>query len=49
MCEAIEGIRNDAKAEGVEEGILKTLIVGNEDNPRQFRPHPMSHPEGKRR
>jgi hypothetical protein len=29
--------------------ILKTLIVGNEDNPRQFRPHPMSHPEGKRR
>ncbi|MDD6058855.1 MAG: Rpn family recombination-promoting nuclease/putative transposase [Ruminococcus sp.] len=26
MCEAIEGIRNDAKAEGIEEGILKTLI-----------------------
>ena len=26
MCEAIEGIRNDAKAEGVEEGFLKALI-----------------------
>lgn len=26
MCEAIEGIRNDAIAEGVMEGILKTLI-----------------------
>ena len=26
MCEAIEGIRNDAKEEGIEEGILKTLI-----------------------
>ena len=29
--------------------ILKTLIRGNEDAPRQFRPHPMSHPEVKRR
>lgn len=26
MCEAIEGIRNDAIAEGVMEGVLKTLI-----------------------
>ena len=26
MCEAIEGIRKDALAEGIEEGILKTLI-----------------------
>ena len=30
MCEAIEGIRNDAlaegKAEGIEEGIIRTLI-----------------------
>ena len=26
MCEAIEKIRNDAKAKGVEEGILKALI-----------------------
>ncbi|MCM1524855.1 MAG: hypothetical protein NC120_10405 [Ruminococcus sp.] len=26
MCEAIEGIRNDARAEGIEEGVLKTLI-----------------------
>ena len=26
MCEAIEGIRNDAKAEGLEEGVLKTLV-----------------------
>ena len=26
MCEAIEGIRNDAKAEGIEEGVLKTLL-----------------------
>ncbi|MDD6084215.1 MAG: hypothetical protein PUB89_15510 [Oscillospiraceae bacterium] len=26
MCEAIEEIRNDAKAKGVEEGILKALI-----------------------
>lgn len=27
MCEAIEEIRKDAKAEGIEEGILKTLIA----------------------
>ena len=26
MCEAIEGIREDARAEGIEEGVLKTLI-----------------------
>ena len=26
MCEAIRGIRNDAIAEGIEEGVLKTLI-----------------------
>ena len=26
MCEAIEGIRNDAREEGREEGILKTLV-----------------------
>ncbi|MCH5194032.1 MAG: Rpn family recombination-promoting nuclease/putative transposase [Oscillospiraceae bacterium] len=26
MCEAIEGIKNDARAEGVEEGVMKTLI-----------------------
>lgn len=29
--------------------ILKELIKGREDDPRQFRPHPMSHPEVKRR
>ena len=26
MCEAIEGIRNDAREEGREEGVLKTLV-----------------------
>lgn len=26
MCEAIEGIRSDARAEGLEEGVLTTLI-----------------------
>ena len=29
--------------------IMKTLMGGHEENPRQFRPHPMSQPEVKRR
>ena len=39
----------DSKLEFPLGGILKTLIKGNENEPRQFRPHPMSHPEVKRR
>lgn len=39
----------DSKLEFPLGGILKTLIRGNDDAPRQFRPHPMSHPEVKRR
>ena len=39
----------DGKLEFPLGSILKTLIKGNEDSPRQFRPHPMSHPEVKRR
>ena len=26
MCEAIKGIRQDARIEGIEKGVLKTLI-----------------------
>ena len=39
----------DSKLEFPLGGILKTLIGGNEDAPRQFRPHPMSHPEVRKR
>ena len=39
----------DGKLEFPLGSILKTLIKGNEDSPRQFRPHPMSQPEVKRR
>ena len=27
MCEAIEGIRSDAKAEGIKEGFLKAFLI----------------------
>ena len=39
----------DGKLEFPLGAILQTLIRGNDDAPRQFRPHPMSQPEGKRR
>jgi hypothetical protein len=39
----------DGKLEFPLGGILKTLIRGNDDAPRQFRPHPMSQPAVKRR
>ena len=39
----------DSKLEFPLGGILKTLIRGNDDAPRQFRPHPMSQPAVKRR
>ena len=35
----------DSKLEFPLGSILKAVVWGNENNPRQFRPHPMSHPE----
>lgn len=39
----------DSKIEFPLGSILKAFVWGDENNPRQFRPHPMSHPEVRKR